>query len=81
MPSKIPTPEEITGHDEKGAYVRGMPYLNDEDRERFRVSISREVREKFLSIVHDNREVLFKASHEERAAFAKKALDAAEGKR
>lgn len=80
MPSRIPTPEEFTGHDEKGAYVRATPYLSDEDRERFRGSIPRSVREKFLNIVHDHRDVLFKASHEERAAFVKKALDAAEGK-
>jgi hypothetical protein len=79
MPSRIPTPEEFTGHDEKGTYVRGVPYLSDEDRERFR-KIPRETRDKFLSIVHDQREMLFKASHEERAAFAKKALDTAEGK-
>jgi len=80
MPSRIPTPEEVMGRDEKGAYVRGMPYLSDEDRERFRGSIPREVREKFLNIVHDHRDMLFRASHEERAAFVKKALDAAEGK-
>lgn len=80
MPSKVPTPEEFTGHDDKGAYVRGVPYLSDEDRERFRSSMPREIRERFLNIVHDHREMLFKASHEDRAAFVKKALDAAEGK-
>ncbi len=79
MPSRIPTPEEFTGHDEKGVYVRGVPYLSDADRDRFR-NIPRETRDKFLGIVHDQREMLFKASHEERAAFAKKALDTAEGK-
>ena len=80
MPSKIPTPEEFTGHDEKGAYVRGSPYLNDEDRNRFRSGISREVRDKFVKIVHDNRDTMFKSSPEERAVFVKQALDAAEGK-
>lgn len=80
MPSKIPTPEEFTGHDEKGAYVRGSPYLNDEDRNRFRNGISREVRDKFVKIVHDNREMMFKSSPEERAAIVKQALDTAEGK-
>ncbi len=80
MPSKIPTPEEFTGHDDKGAYVRGFAYLNDEDRDRFRRGISRDVREKFLNMVHDQRDVMFKASHEERAAIVKKAFDAAEGK-
>ena len=74
MPSKIPTREEYTGHDEKGDYVRGMPYLSDEDRAKMR-GVPRESREKFLQIVHDQRDKLFKASHEERAAFVKKAFD------
>ncbi len=81
MPSRIPTPEEFTGHDDKGAYVRGSPYLNDEDRDRFRNGISKEAREKFVQIVHDHRELMFKSSHEERAAFVKQTLDAVEGKR
>ena len=80
MPSKIPTPEEFTGHDDKGPYVRGMSYLDDKDRERFRSGIPRETREKFLNIVHDHRDMLFKASHEERAAFVKKAFDSVVGK-
>ena len=80
MPSKIPTPEEFTGHDDKGPYVRGMSYLNDTDRDRFRKDISSEVRQKFLDVVHDHREMLFKASHEERAAFVKKAFDSVVGK-
>ena len=75
-PTRPPTPEEFTGHDDKGAYVRGMPYLNDQDREKFRNGIPRETRDKFLNIVHDNREKLFKASHDERASFVKKAFDA-----
>ncbi len=74
MPTKIPTKEEFTGRDEKGDYVRGMPYLSDEDRVRMR-DVPREVREKFLEVVHDQRDMLFKASHEERAAFVKKAFD------
>ena len=74
MPSKIPTPEEFTGHDDKGAYVRGVPYLSDEDRAKFR-EVPREVREKFLEVVHDHRDRLFKASHEERASFVKKVFD------
>jgi hypothetical protein len=80
MPSKIPTPEEFTGHDDKGAYVRGFAYLSDRDRDRFRGEIPKEVREKFLNIVHDHRDMLFKASHEDRAAFVKKAFDAVVGK-
>ena len=74
MPSKIPTKEEYTGKDEKGEYVRGMPYLTDDDRNRFR-EVPREIREKFLNVVHDHRDMLFKASHEERAAFVKKVYD------
>ena len=74
MPSKIPTEAEFTGHDDKGAYVRGMPYLTDADRSKFR-EVPSEVREKFLNLVHDQRAMLFKASHEERAAFVKKTFD------
>ena len=74
MPSKIPTEAEFTGHDDKGAYVRGMPYLSDADRSKFR-EVPSEVREKFLNIVHDQRAMLFKASHEERAAFVKRTFD------
>lgn len=74
MPSHIPTEQEFTGHDDKGNYVRGVPYLSDQDRERFR-NVPRDQREKFLEIVHDQREMLFKASHEDRAAFVKKAFD------
>lgn len=75
MPGKIPTPEEFTGHDDKGAYVRGMVYLTDEDRAKMR-EVPRETREKFLEIVHDHRDVLFKSSHEDRASFVKQAFDA-----
>ena len=68
MPGRIPTPEEFTGRDDKGAYVRGMVYLTDEDRTKMR-EVPRETREKFLEIVHDHRDMLFKSSHEDRAAF------------
>ena len=74
LPSKIPTREEFTGHDDKGDYVRGMPYLSDDDRSKMR-GVPRETREKFLQIVHDARDKLFKSSHEERAAFVKQAFD------
>lgn len=74
MPSKVPTPEEFTGHDDKGAYVRGMVYLSDEDRAKMR-DVPRETREKFLEMVHDHRDTLFKSSHEERASFVKQAFD------
>jgi hypothetical protein len=75
-PSRPPTPEEFTGHDEKGAYVRAMPYLNEADREKFRNGISRETREKLLNVVHDNREKMFRYSPDERAGFVKKVFDA-----
>src|SRR6185295_10941171 len=74
MPSKIPTREEFTGHDDKGDYVRAVPYLSDDDRAKFR-EVPREVREKLLEVVHDHRDKLFKASHEERASFVKKVFD------
>lgn len=73
-PSRVPTEQEIMGKDEKGAYIRGMPYLSDDDRAKFR-DVPREVREKFLEVVHDHRDTLFKASHEERATFVKKVFD------
>ncbi len=74
MPNRVPTTEEFTGRDDKGPYVRGMPYLKDEDRAKFG-SVPRETRDRFLKIVHDERDRLFRASHEERAAFVKRAFD------
>lgn len=74
-PSRIPTKEEFTGRDEKGEYVRATPYLSDSDRSKMR-EIPRDVREKFLNVVHDHRDTLFKASHEDRAKFVKKVFDA-----
>jgi hypothetical protein len=79
MPSRTPTPEEFTGHDDKGAYVRAVPYLSDEDRTKFR-QVSPEARERLLQVVHDQREMLFKASHEDRASFVKKAFDSVVGR-
>jgi hypothetical protein len=75
-PSRPPTPEEYTGHDDKGAYVRAMPYLNEADREKFRNGISRETREKLLNIVHDNRERMFRYTPDQRASYVKKVFDA-----
>jgi hypothetical protein len=74
-PSRPPTPEEFTGKDDKGPYVRGMPYLSEADRKKIG-DVPRETREKFLNIVHDNREKLFRASHEDRAGFVKRVFDA-----
>lgn len=75
MPGKTPSPEEFTGHDDKGAYVCGMVCLSDENRAKMR-EVPRETREKFLEIVHDHRDTLFKSSHEDRAAFVKRTFDA-----
>lgn len=60
--------------------VRRLPHHNDKDREQLRSGIPRETREKFLNIVHDHRDMLFKASHEDRAAFVKKVFDSVVGK-
>jgi len=72
--ARVPTPEEFTGRDSKGPYVRAYAYLSDADRDKVRQA-PREVRDKFLQVVHDQRDKLFKASHEQRAAFIKKTYD------
>jgi hypothetical protein len=72
--ARVPTPEEFTGRDAKGPYVRAFAYLSDADRDKVRQA-PREVRDKFLEAVHDQRDKLFKASHEQRAAFIKKTYD------
>jgi hypothetical protein len=74
-PARPPTPEEFTGHDDKGAYVRFSPYLSEADKEKLR-NVPRETREKLLNIVHDNRDRMFKYSADERASFVKKVFDA-----
>ena len=77
MPSKIPTEEEFTGHDENGkAYVRGSVYLSDADRDRYR-TLSKESHDKFRQEIRDNRDKMFSLSPEERAAYAKKVFDSA----
>lgn len=73
-PSRPPTPEEFTGRDEKGSYVRATPYLSEEDRNKLR-DMPRETRDRLINIVHDNRERMFKSSHDERASFVKRVFD------
>jgi hypothetical protein len=80
-PSRPPTKEEFTGRDEKGEYVRASPYLNDKDRDYMRGGMPRETRDQFLKVIHDNRERMFKYSHEDRATFVKKVFDSINGKR
>jgi hypothetical protein len=81
-PSRFPTEQEYTGHDENGKpYVRGAVYLSDEDRARYyNGGLSRDAHDKFRQILRDNRERMFAASPEERTAFAKKVFDAVDKK-
>lgn len=75
-PSRWPTNEEVIRTDENGKpYVRASPYLSDADRERYYKSWSREAHDKFRDIVRGNRDMMMKASPQERASFAKKAFD------
>lgn len=75
-PSRYPTDSEAIRNDENGKpYVRASVYLSDADRERYYKNFSREAHEKFRDVVRGNREMMFKASPQERAAFAKKVFD------
>lgn len=75
--ARYPTDAEAIRHDENGKpYVRGSVYLPDADRERYYRGLSREAHDKFRDVIRANREKMFKASPEERAAFAKKVFDA-----
>jgi hypothetical protein len=75
-PSRWPTNEEVMRPDENGKiYVRASPYLSDADRDRYYKSWSREAHDKFRDVVRNNRDMMFKASPQERANFAKKAFD------
>jgi hypothetical protein len=62
------------GHDEKGEYVRASPYLSEDDRNKMR-SMPTDVRQKFLDVVHDNRERMFRYTPDQRASFVKKVFD------
>jgi len=76
---RYPTDAEAVRNDEHGKpYVRGSVYLPDADRERYYHGLSREAHSKFRDVIRANREMMFKASPEERAAFAKKVFDAVE---
>jgi hypothetical protein len=72
--SRPPTPEEFTGRDDKGEYVRATPYLSEGDRDKMR-NMSGDARQKFLNVIHDNRDRMFRYSHDERAGFVKRAFD------
>lgn len=75
-PSRYPTDSEAIRNDENGKpYVRASVYLSDADRERYYKNFSREAHDKFRDAVRGNREMMFKASPQERAAFAKKLFD------
>ena len=75
-PSVWPREDEVIRNDDNGKpYVRASPYLSDADRDRYRRGWSREGHDKFLETVRGNREMMFKASPQERAAFAKKVFD------
>lgn len=75
---KYPTDAEALTVVNGVTYVKGSAYLSDADREKYYRGISREAHEKYREILRDNREMMLKATHEERAAFAKKMLDAVE---
>lgn len=78
-PSRYPTDSEAIRNDENGKpYVRASVYLSDADRDRYYKNFSREAHDKFRDAVRGNREMMFKASPQERAVFAKKLFDAIE---
>ncbi|MEY4482632.1 MAG: hypothetical protein RL693_84, partial [Verrucomicrobiota bacterium] len=71
-PSRYPTDSEAIRNDENGKpYVRASVYLSDADRERYYKSFSREAHDKFRDVVRGSREMMFKASPQERAVLAK----------
>jgi hypothetical protein len=75
-PSVWPSDQEAirTGEDGK-PYVRSSAYLSDADKERYYRGWSRESHEKYRGIVMENREMMLKASPQQRAEFAKKTFD------
>ncbi len=69
-------PEDYTRKDKDGKeYIRGSIYLPTEDRDHYYNDLSREGHEKFLTTIQDARNYMFKASPDERAAYAKKVFD------
>jgi hypothetical protein len=75
---KYPTDAEALTVVNGLTYVKGSAYLSEADRERYYRGISREAHEKYREILRNNREMMLKATHEERAAFARKMLDVVE---
>jgi hypothetical protein len=75
-PSVWPSDQEVIRTDENGkAYVRGSAYLSDADKERYYRGWSREAHDKFREVIRDNREMMFKATPQQRAEFSKKVFD------
>lgn len=77
--SHYPTDSEAIRNDENGKpFVRGSVYLSDTERERYNKSFSKEAHDKYRDIIRSNREMMFKASPQERVVFSKKVFDAVE---
>lgn len=74
-PSRWPTDREAITMVDGVTYVRGSAYLSDADREKYYRGWSRESHDKFREVLRDNREMMLKASPQERAALAKKVFD------
>ncbi len=75
-PSVWPSEQEVIRTDENGKqYVRGSAYLSDADRDRYYRGWSREAHDKFREVIRDNRDMMFKASPQQRAEFSKKVFD------
>ncbi len=67
---------EIIRKDKDGKpYVRGSIYLPTADREKYYNEMPREAHEKFLQIIQDNRERMFRYTPDQRASFSKKVFD------
>lgn len=78
-PSHYPTDSEAIRNDENGKpYVRASVYLSDADRDRYYKNFTPQMHEKFRDVVRGSREMMFKASPQERAVMAKKMFDTIE---
>jgi hypothetical protein len=75
-PSVWPKEEEVMRIGEDGKqYVRSSAYLSDADRDTYYRGWSREAHDKYRGILMEQREVMLKASPQERANIAKKMFD------
>ena len=75
-PSVWPKEEEVMRMGEDGKqYVRSSAYLSDADRDTYYRGWSREAHDKYRGILMEQREVMLKASPQERADIAKKMFD------